>query len=718
MNTNESTSLGAPTKPLSSLKGYKPEWLLNDIVAGIVIAALSIPVAMGYADIAGLPPEYGLYASVIAPLVFALITGTKSIVFGMDSAASAMTGSMLATIGVALGSTLCIQVMPVLTLFVAAFLLLFALFKAGRIIRLIPTPVMHGFIAGISVTVITTQIPLLLGTTADTSGPFWEDIINVACGIPSANIPSACIAVISLICIVGIKKLAPKVPSALVALAIAAIVTTTLNLNAKGVVTLNPVEAGLPLPVLPDFTTYDLLSVAFAALAIAIVVALESLLCLETFSIKAGTRSNGNRELYSLGLTNVVCSLFACPPCSASISRTAAGESSGGKSQVASIVAALVVAAVVLFCGPVLQFMPRAALSAIVTVALIEVCDFRKIARYAKHMKSEFAVFLVAFALVILFGAVPGIVGGFAIACIIAFVRTKRTASEEPMGVVPYGRYKMPQKKRNTDPGVKYEVFKLEGNLSFLNIDATIDKLVDAISPDTGAVIIKLSAVTSLDTTATDKLLQLLDMLYARRVHVKLVRKVRPTNDSYTRFELSTLMRLMKFYPNVRSALVSLKNDVESGVGPLHASAWLEQPEVASPNEGEEPLAKIVDSPIPLILDGDHPVLTVRAWEDATTKKGTKRILHGKLSYLQSQAVVLFDAGFNPNLKISKDETDKTICFDTLLVFVEDSGEPLLEYDRGDWEYLAVNEEHLNGAIAFINEYVAKTIRNQGKDVF
>lgn len=698
-------SLGASTKPLSSFKGYKPEFVLQDVVAGIVIAALSIPIAMGYADIAGLPPEYGLYASFVAPLVFALVTGTRHIVFGMDSAAVAMTGSMLAAIGITLGTGEVVRVMPMLTLFVAAFLILFSVLKAGRIIRLVPMPVMHGFIAGISLTVILTQIPHLLGTAADTSGPFWMDVVNVAASLRFVNAPSALVAAGSAVIILAIKRHAPKIPSALVALLIATVVSAVFRLSEHGVVMLNAVQAGFPLPAVPDFTAYGVLATAGAALAIALVVALESLLCLETFSIKAGTRSNGSRELLSFGIANAVCCLFACPPCSASISRTAAGMSAGGRTQLASIVSALVVAAVVFFLGPVLQFMPRAALSVIVTIALVEVCDFGKISRYAKHMKAEFSVFLVAFAAVIFFGAVPGILSGFALAVVFAFVRKKRNGDAELMGAVPYGKYESPdgKKRKKADPGLRYEVLRLEGDLSFLNVDRTIDLLAEQIKSDTEAVIINLNKVTSIDTTATDKITQLLDMLFSRGVNVKLVRKVRPTNDTYTRFELRQLMHNMKFYPSVRFALMSLKSDKENQIDPQRASGWLSDPDAAASNEGDSANIEY-DEEVPFkILSGDQPVLTVNSWELSQGKKSTKRILHAKLTYLQSQEVLLFDAGYNPEKPLKAGKRS----FDTLKVFHSKSGELVARYKRGGWEWL-VDEENLENAITIIDAYVRK----------
>ena len=640
--------------PLSGFKGYKPKYVLDDVVAGIVIAALSIPIAMGYANIAGLPAVYGLYASVIAPLAFAFITGTKHIVFGMDSAAVAMTGGMLASIGMTLGSDQVIQAMPLLTLFTALFLIAFSVFKVGKVIRLVPVPVMHGFIVGISVSVILTQLPLLAGVSADTSGDFVTKVTNIFSSLEHANGTSVLLSLSCLLGLVLIKREFPRIPGALVILLVATALNVALSLSSQGVVTLEAVEAGLPAPALPTFEGLDVLGLLGCAFAIALVVALESLLCLETFSMKKGIRAQQGRELMSFGLSNVLVSLFGCPPCSASISRTAAGLSAGGHSQLAAMVAAVIVAVVALFCGPLLSYLPRAVLSSIVVLALIEVCDFSKIRRYATKMKDEFGIFLVSAVVVLVWGAIPGILVGFALSALYLLLRRKLLKNQELLGAVAYDGYVVPDKDSSIDPGFSVVRYKMKGSLSFLNIDGIIDKLFSAISDDTEAVIIKASKVETLDTTATDKLLQAFDMLKNRGIRVKIVRKVRPATDHYTRFELRTLMEHAKFYPNVRAAMESLSREYRENLEPQAPIDWID--EARANEEG--------------ILAGDRPVLTL-------TDKTDDGKIEGKLSYLQSHEVVLFQASYGEGEQL----------FDFMRLTQESDGGLLAEFSSGRWHY-------------------------------
>ena len=262
---------------VEAMKGYRAADLPKDAVAGLVIAALSVPIAMGYAEVVGLPAIYGLWASIVAPLAFGLLTGTRRVVFGMDSAAAAMTASMLAADGI-VGQDAVVAAMPLLTLLTALFLLLLGWAGAGRLIRRMPLPVMHGFIFGIAITVVIGQIPLLLGTTADTSGTIVSKVAAIVSCLPGAS--WAC-AVVSALCIAGmylLKRFFPKVPSAIVVLVAAALLCNGLAAAGLPIVFLPQVSGTLPhiATVLPE--GLDIVALLLAAFAIAVVVSLESLM--------------------------------------------------------------------------------------------------------------------------------------------------------------------------------------------------------------------------------------------------------------------------------------------------------------------------------------------------------------------------------------------------------------------------------------------------------
>ena len=361
---------------VEAMKGYRAADLPKDAVAGLVIAALSIPIAMGYAEVVGLPAIYGLWASIVAPLAFGLLTGTRRVVFGMDSAAAAMTASMLAAAGI-VGQDAIVSAMPLLTLLTALFLLLLGWAGAGRLIRRTPLPVMHGFIFGIALTVVIGQVPLLLGTTADTSGAIVSKVAAIVSCLPGAS--WAC-AVVSALCIAGmylLKRFFPKVPSAIVVLVAAALVCNGLAAAGLPIVFLPQVSGTLPhiATVLPE--GLDIVALLLAAFAIAVVVSLESLLCVEAFSAGDVPAPSPDGEMRTFGLANALVGLIGCPPCSASMSRTAAGIASGSLSQMASVFSALIVAVVAFAAGSFMGFLPRCALSAAVVSMVSSFDSFR-----------------------------------------------------------------------------------------------------------------------------------------------------------------------------------------------------------------------------------------------------------------------------------------------------------------------------------------------------
>lgn len=645
---------------VEAMKGYRAADLPKDAVAGLVIAALSIPIAMGYAEVVGLPAIYGLWASIVAPLAFGLLTGTRRVVFGMDSAAAAMTASMLAAAGIAAqGQDAIVSAMPLLTLLTALFLLLLGWAGAGRLIRRMPLPVMHGFIFGIALTVVIGQVPLLLGTTADTSGAIVSKVAAIVSCLPGAS--WAC-AVVSALCIAGmylLKRFFPKVPSAIVVLVAAALVCNGLAAAGLPIVFLPQVSGTLPhiATVLPE--GLDIVALLLAAFAIAVVVSLESLLCVEAFSAGDVPAPSPDGEMRTFGLANALVGLIGCPPCSASMSRTAAGIASGSLSQVASVFSALIVAVAAFAAGSFMGFLPRCALSAIVVVALLDIVDFGKITTYALKTRREFMVFAASAALVVLLGAVAGILGGFILALALRAGREKiDTSGPELLGAVPYKPDDLPAKK---------DIAKAQEE-------------IEAAAAGNEALILKLSKLDTIDTTAADKLDETLDSLMARGVHVKLVRPIKETSDHYTRYELRRLMQDFKFYPSVRTAMHSLAEEYAAGMEPQRPDTWLA--DAPAPRRLRKVAAEAS------IIDGDRPVVAIAGLRnhagDVVDSDGAPFLedIRGKLSFLQSRRAFQFSADYLEGA--ARGQADENgHFFSKLLLWDEVTGEVVLDYRGG-----------------------------------
>ena len=528
--------------PLASLRGYKLSDLPHDIVAGLVIAALSIPIAMGYAQIAGLSPVDGLYASIIPAIVFALFTGTRSIVFGLDSAAVAVTGGVVTSAGIALGSEQAFNLMPMLTLLVAAFLLLFAFTRAGKLVHYVPDPVMVGFILGISITIILHQVPKLVGADE-------LDFFNLAGFVAQVNVPSLVLAFFTLSALFFIGITRPQLPGALIVLVFGMAFSLGFGLEGQGVVVLSDMPAGLPEFALPEVTGLGVTVMVGGAFSIAVTVAIESLLTLNTFSMREGTRPHGDRELVSFAVGNVASSLIGCPPCSASLSRTAAAKSSGGASQLASIFGALAIAAFVLFLAPYLRYLPEPVLASIVVYAMAMVIDFDSVRRYAKNARIELVVVILVAATVLAFGALAGVAAGIIMSFITRFYRAHATGNEKLAGFKDDAMDETQLVPKNM------LVVRMRGFLSFTNIDSELEKVRAQITDGIDTVILEMTDVNSVDATAAETMRRFLRNLKKQGLYVRIVRSLAPANDHYTRYELRRIMKGMSSYPSVQSAV-------------------------------------------------------------------------------------------------------------------------------------------------------------------
>jgi SulP family sulfate permease len=538
---------------LRGFAGCSTSTLPRDISSGLVVAALTIPISMGYAQVAGLPPAYGLFASIVAPVLYALLTHSHHIVFGMDSATSAALGGVLVSAGVVYSTSDAVSYAAVVGLSTAIFLVLFSLLHLGRLAQRVPTPVVHGFVAGISVSVIVGQIPLLLGAEDVSGGNLVSQLVSCAQLLPGTRVLPVVLSACSLAVLFFCRRRFPRLPAALLVLVIAIVCSALFDWSVHGVVMLGALPSTSLLPHLPSFSGVDMVRAVFGGFAVAVVSAIESLLTVSLFALRHGWSGDEDHELLSFGVSNALAAFFGCPPCSASLSRSVAGEAAGSQTQLSSLVSAATIALAVLLASSVFSYLPQCVLAAIVVEALVNVIDVHKIRRYATKMRSEFLVFLITALFVAFFGAIPGVAFGIAVSFLLHLYRTRSTRHEKLMGII--STHAVPD-------GVEIPhdtmVFSFKGSLSFLNVAPLVETLISELRDDLRVVILDLTGVTELDTTATDRIVSVIDAVKSRGTWVRIVRSVAPSKDHYTRFELEHIFHQARIYPTVASAVAGL----------------------------------------------------------------------------------------------------------------------------------------------------------------
>lgn len=544
-------------KLFPTLRNYRKEFLAKDLVSGIIIAAVSIPIAMGYAQISGLPAVCGLYGSVFPIIFFALFSTSRQFIFGVDAAPAAIVGAALSSLGIASGSSAALQYVPVIALFAGLWLLLFYLLHADRIVNFISTPVMGGFISGIAVTIILMQLPKILGGTAGV-GELPELLSHIAETAVHINIPSLILGAVSLAVLILAKRLIPRFPMAVAVMAAGVALTWVFHVQDYGVVLLDQVKPGMPGLFVPDFSQVNLTNAAGRALIISVVIMAETLLAENNFAEKNGYRLDDRQEILACAAGNIAAAAVGCCPVNGSISRTSMNEQYGGKTQAVSLAAGAVMAVILRFATGFIGFLPVPVLAAIVISALMNVVEVHLAVRLFRVSRREFMIFMAAGAAVLFLGTIYGVISGI----LLSFVAVILKATNPPrafLGMIP-GKMDFYDLERNryACPVKHVMIYRFAENLFFANIKILQSDIEKNICEDTRAVILDAGAVSSLDITAADGLKRLASSLEKRNIHFYVTEHTAELNDQMRELGLGEMVRK----GNVRRTILAALHDM------------------------------------------------------------------------------------------------------------------------------------------------------------
>ncbi len=513
-------------------KNYRREYLTKDIVSGIIVALISIPISMGYSQVAGLPVVYGLYGSLFPIIVFGLISSSPQFVFGVDAAPAALVGGTIASLGIVSGSDEAMRVVPVITFVTACWLMLFFIVRAGKLVNYISKPVLGGFISGIGCTIILMQVAKLFGGTAGT-GEVVELVGHIISERGSFNLLSFIMGIGTIVIVLVSKKISRKFPMSVIMMLLGALSTAVFHVDSYGVKLLPKVEPGLPEFKMIDFsvlTEYPS-EIITLGLTVALVIVSSTLLTACNYAIKNDYKIKNNREILAYSMSNFCAAFNGCCPLNGSVSRTGIAEQFGVKSQVMSLVAALTMAIIVLFGTGFIAYLPVPVLTGIVISALIGILEFGMAKKLWKTDKVEFAIFMGAFLGVLVFGTIYGVVIGV----LLSFVSVIIKASVPPrgfLGVIPgqNGFYDM-ERNRNAHTIKGAVIYRFSGTLFFANINVFVRDIENAVTPDIKLVIVDASGIGSIDITAADRLVIMAEKLRNKGIRFYLTEHVGYVND-------------------------------------------------------------------------------------------------------------------------------------------------------------------------------------------
>lgn len=524
-----------------TMRSYKKENIIKDVITGIIIMAVSIPISMGYAQIAGLPAVYGLYGSVFPIIMFALLSTSSQFVFGVDAAPAALVGSALIGFGIESGSDKALKAVPLITFFVAVWLLAFYIMKAGKLVNYISAPVMGGFITGICTTIILMQVPKLLGGSAGT-GEFFELAEHIAETMHNINIPSVILGVLALIILSVSKKIVPKFPMAVVLMGVGAVMTYFLPIREYGIKTLDKVNTGLPQWTLPDFSVLPLRDVIIVSLSVSVVILAETLLAENNFAQKNGYRINDNQEILAFSMGNLAAAFTGCCPINGSVSRTAMGEQYQGKTQLMGIVAGISMMLLLLFGTSFIGYLPVPILTAIVISALAGATEFELAFRLWKVSRTECMIFVGAFMGVLFLGTINGVLIGIILSFSEMIIRTSKPARCF-LGIQPGHRHFRDLQESSQIHAIDgVIIYRFSSNLFFANVQILQRDIEDNIKDDTKAVIIDASAIGSIDITAADRLAILYKNLKEKEIKFYITEHIADLNEQMRKLGIGYLV--------------------------------------------------------------------------------------------------------------------------------------------------------------------------------
>jgi high affinity sulfate transporter 1 len=560
----------------ASLRHYERRRLRGDLVAGLAVTALLVPQGMAYAELAGLPAVTGLYTTILALVAYAVFGPSPILVLGPDSALAPMIlAAILPLIGADGDPAKAVALASALAVLMGVICLVAGFARLGVITELLSKPLRIGYLNGVAIVVVVSQLPKLFGFSVEadaTPARLWDFLAGVADGrtVPAAlAIGLTCLAVLF-----AFKRWAPRFPGVLVAFVGATLAVAALGLTAYGVPVVGPVPQGFPAPALPTFTAGDQPELALAALGIAFITLADTSALSRTFALKYDRDVDPSQEIVALGAANIAAGLFQGFPVSASASRTAVAEAAGGRSQLVGVVGAAAIAALLLFAGGLTTYLPQASLAAIVIVAGTSLFDLKAMRWLWRVRPTEFVLCLGAIAGVALVGVLQGIVVAIVLS-ILAFLKRLWRPYDASLGRVP-GRHGYHDVERHPEarqiPGVL--VFRFDAPLFFANAEhfsRCVKRHVAERGGPVARVVIAGEPITDVDTTGVESLRDLLKDLAAVDASVAFAEFKGPVRDRLRRYGVYDEIGDENFFSTVDHAVTQYLLTI--GEDPL---AWVD----------------------------------------------------------------------------------------------------------------------------------------------
>jgi high affinity sulfate transporter 1 len=540
------------------LQHYNRAWLRHDIVAGLVLTTMLVPVGIAYAAASGLPGIYGLYATIIPLLVYALVGPSRILVLGPDSSLAAVILAVVLPLsgGDPMRAVALAGAMAIIS---GSVCIVAGLAKLGFVTELLSKPIRYGYMNGVALAVLLSQVPKLLGFSIESQGPL-RDLWSIANGIVGGRVNwTAFLIGAGTLATILVLKRSKVVPGILIAVVGATAIVGILGLaKSAGVSVLGPLPQGLPSFQIPWINPTDITTVLSGGLAVALISFADTSVLSRAYAARTRTYVDPNQELVGLGTANLAAGFFQGFPVSSSSSRTPVAEAAGAKTQMTGVVGALAVALLIIAAPNLLQHLPSAALAAVVISSAIGLIEVQDLVRIYRMQEWEFWLSMLCFAGVAVLGAIPGI----ALAVVFAIIeflwdawRPHSAVLGRAEGIKGYhdiSRY--PQAR--LIPGLV--LFRWDAPLFFANAELFQERVIAAAEKSPTPVrwvVVAAEPVTSVDVTAADVVAELDRVLREAGIELSFAELKDPVKDKLKRFGLFTQIGEQSFFPTLGAAV-------------------------------------------------------------------------------------------------------------------------------------------------------------------
>lgn len=542
--------------------------LITEIFAGVTLAALALPLNIGYAEAAGLPVIVGINAAILPVIAFALFSGSRNLITGPDATIAALLTGVIPIVAAESGQ-LPEEVALGVAMLTGAVLIVLWLLKAGTMVRYISKSVLVGFLAGLAIEILTSQVEKILGISVDT-GEWVTDVVEIIKSVPDASAASVVVGVATIVLLRLGGRYTPKLPSPLIALVLVG--GAVYAFEPDGVSVLGEIPSGLPALSFPTLDFWTWVNLFGVAVAIAVLSIAEGLAVAGAAARRHDDEVDSNGELVAMGVANVAGAISSGMPIGASASRSAATEAAGSRAQMAGLVSAIVVMAVALWFTDLVAEIPSAALAGLVANAVVSVIDVGAFRTFARVRRSELYIAIGCTAGVLVLGPI----GGLVLAMAATMVDLVRRIASAPWATLepPSGDWEMERFAAVADPDAsgsdlaEVDFVRLAGPLFFANADTLRDRIAAVAESDVRWVLLDFESVTDIDPTASEALAEAISLVHEQGKVIGITRASAPVLTLLDLYGLSSATGVDHLFASNREALAVYLADSADGQAP------------------------------------------------------------------------------------------------------------------------------------------------------